>query len=564
MILKGNARGGAANLARHLSNARENDRIEIASLRGGAARDLMGALMDMEAVASGSRCTDHLYSLSINPERPMTRDDYARAIDRIEHRLGLADQPRAVVFHWKRSEATGESREHAHVVWSRVHEVEKRDRDGNSRIVLQAVQMSFDRQRLRELSRELAHELGHRLPENLAKDRGKARFKDDFERASLAEQGQQKRSGLHPSARKAEITAAYFAADTGVAFINALEEKGYYLAQGDKRAFVVVDKALEVHSLTRQIEGAKAAEIKTKLAMAPDQLPTVEQVRQLVAQRQVARAEVADAYSQVKTTYEQQLARHKEMTEAHKAERMALSASYSAKWKDARNRQAEALVQAEKRAKENMRPHWAALFKQHRAEVFAFEQARGTPMKRLRHYLKELKTNKLHDDARGILAAAFNYVVRGKGDPFKMEKAHERARVAMGKIQRQAITQEQRAVRVEWNEHSDHLKEWGKEDRERLRSKHALARVESEHALDAARLAKRDGKSAAQTTRTQGQQADRQQAQTSPRREDWLKAAIPADVLKKAQEAARREREKQQRDEQTRGPRGPYDGGRSR
>src|SRR4051812_22612906 len=85
----------------------------------------------VEALASGTRCKEPLYSLSINPSAPISREQYYAAIDRIEQRLGLSGQARAVVFHVKHG------REHAHVVWSRIDTAKMR-----------AVQLSHDRQKL--------------------------------------------------------------------------------------------------------------------------------------------------------------------------------------------------------------------------------------------------------------------------------------------------------------------------------------------------------------------------------------------------------------------------------
>ena len=65
------------------------------------------------------------------------------------------------------------------------------------------------------------------------------------------------------------------------------------LARGDSRAFVVVDIAGDVHSLARQIDGAKTKDIKARLAgIDLAGLPTVEQAKRLMAQRQVAQQEV--------------------------------------------------------------------------------------------------------------------------------------------------------------------------------------------------------------------------------------------------------------------------------
>jgi hypothetical protein len=117
MIPKGNQRGGGQNLATHLMNSYTNERVEIADVRGTVAQDLHGAFREWFAESKATKCTEYLYSLSINPDNrqgDLTRDQYMDFIARTEKKLGLAAQPRAVVFHVKKG------REHCHVVWSRI------------------------------------------------------------------------------------------------------------------------------------------------------------------------------------------------------------------------------------------------------------------------------------------------------------------------------------------------------------------------------------------------------------------------------------------------------------
>ena len=101
MILKGSQRSNGADLAIHLMNGFDNESVEIARVDGAVASDLFGAFAEFEAVALGTRAQKPLYSLSINPSAPLTRAQYLEAIGMIEKRLGLSDQPRAIVFHVK-------------------------------------------------------------------------------------------------------------------------------------------------------------------------------------------------------------------------------------------------------------------------------------------------------------------------------------------------------------------------------------------------------------------------------------------------------------------------------
>jgi hypothetical protein len=63
---------------------------------------------------------------------------------------------------------------------------------------------------------------------------------------------------------KAEITRIYHSADSGKAFAAALAERGYTLAQGKR--IVLIDRDGKTHSLSRQIEGVTAKNVRAKLA----------------------------------------------------------------------------------------------------------------------------------------------------------------------------------------------------------------------------------------------------------------------------------------------------------
>jgi len=260
MIPKGNQRGGGRQLATHLLNAFDNERIELAEMRGAVAPDLHGAFAEWEAHSKATNARKYLYSMSVNPDhrqRDFSREDYLDFINRAEKKLGLQNQPRAVVFHEKNG------REHAHVVWSRI-DTKK----------MAAVQMSHDRQKLRTVAQDYARDHGLELPDSMTRNRGVERFKDRAKREDLQEKQQQERTGVSKADRRTAITEAWRGSDSGAAFVKALEARGYYLAKGDRRAFVVVDLYGEIHSLSRQIDGANAKQLNARLADFPiDTLP---------------------------------------------------------------------------------------------------------------------------------------------------------------------------------------------------------------------------------------------------------------------------------------------------
>ncbi|MEM9668190.1 MAG: hypothetical protein AAF950_04630 [Pseudomonadota bacterium] len=112
MILKGNQRGHAANLAVHLMSD-ENELVEVLELRGFAGGDLMDALLEVQAISRATQCQKFLYSLSLSPPKGSKEcaEDYIFAAEEVEKRLGLEGQPRAIVRHIK------DGRPHAHAVW---------------------------------------------------------------------------------------------------------------------------------------------------------------------------------------------------------------------------------------------------------------------------------------------------------------------------------------------------------------------------------------------------------------------------------------------------------------
>jgi hypothetical protein len=72
VILHGNQRGGAKDLALHLLKA-ENEHVEVHELRGFVSSDLVPALNEVYAVSRGTKARQFLPSLSLNP--PLAESD---------------------------------------------------------------------------------------------------------------------------------------------------------------------------------------------------------------------------------------------------------------------------------------------------------------------------------------------------------------------------------------------------------------------------------------------------------------------------------------------------------
>lgn len=58
------------------------------------------------------------------------------------------------------------------------------------------------------------------------------------------------------------VQALYAASENGIQFREALEGMGYLLGRGDRRGFIIMDDAGSVHSLSRQLKGQRAKDIK--------------------------------------------------------------------------------------------------------------------------------------------------------------------------------------------------------------------------------------------------------------------------------------------------------------
>jgi hypothetical protein len=230
MILNGNQRGGARDLARHLIKP-ENEHIEIHQIRGFVANTLVDALREAEAVSRGTKCRQFLYSLSLSPPETAAAPValFENAIDKIEAKLGLAGQPRVIVFHEK------QGRRHAHCVWSRINSVS-----------MTAVRMSHDHKKLTDISRDLFFEHGWKMPEGLIDPELSNPL--NFDRREWFEA---KRAGKDPRDIKKVFQQCWAASDSGKALRQALEQRGYYLAQGDQRAAVAIDVDGEVYSVVR-------------------------------------------------------------------------------------------------------------------------------------------------------------------------------------------------------------------------------------------------------------------------------------------------------------------------
>ncbi|MEO1702342.1 MAG: AAA family ATPase [Pseudomonadota bacterium] len=254
MILNGNQRGSGQELACHLMNVADNDHIAVHDLRGFLAENLAEAFAEAEAISAGTKCEKYLFSLGLNPPQSasVSIEDFQRAIEDIERRLGLNGQPRAIVFHEK------EGRRHAHCVWSRINVTE-----------MKAINLPHYKLRLTDISRELYRTYQWNMPAGLID--GEKRNPNNY---THAEASQAKRAKRDPAKLKALFQNCWSQSDSREGFAAALNEHGFALARGDRRGFVAVDADGEVYSLSRWC-GVRAKALRERFGM-PTNLPTVE------------------------------------------------------------------------------------------------------------------------------------------------------------------------------------------------------------------------------------------------------------------------------------------------
>lgn len=312
MILKGSQRAGASALADHLMNERDNDHVTLLELQGFVSCNLHGALTETHAISRATQCKQFMFSLSLNPPKDHSASDeeFLKAANQIEEKLGLTGQPRAVVVHEK------EGRRHAHVVWSRINVDE-----------MKAVELPFYKRKLMDVSRDLFLDNGWTLPEGLQMNGGKSPL--NF---TLAEWQQAKRQDVDPREIKQVLQDAWQASDNTQSFQNALEDRGYFLAKGDRRGFVALDVEGNVYSLSKWT-GVKSKELKAKLG-EPDTLPSVDETKADIKSRLTD--QMRDFIHEVKTGQKEAVApllseRH-DLKCAHAMERRRLKDKQGERW----------------------------------------------------------------------------------------------------------------------------------------------------------------------------------------------------------------------------------------
>lgn len=309
MILKGNKREGATELALHLLNDRDNDHIEIHELRGFSADNLEDAFKEAEAVARGTRCKKFLFSLSLSPpgDVSVSANIFESAIERIEKKLGLEGQPRAIVFHEK------DGRRHAHCVWSRIDSTN-----------MKAIDQPHFKLKLRDIAKQLYIEQGWKMPRGFLDSKYR-----DLENFSMAEFQQAKRYGEDVHALRNLFRECWAVSDNKASFEQTLEERGFQLAKGDKRGFLALDFFGRPYSLTKFI-GVNSKALTEKIGSVSN-LPSITEAQKKIAAKVdvTLQKHIQSVKAQLKQESEPLLRSLVILREKHRTERATMNAFLS-------------------------------------------------------------------------------------------------------------------------------------------------------------------------------------------------------------------------------------------
>jgi hypothetical protein len=303
MIFKASKRSGGRQLGAHLLKTEENEHVEIHDVSGFVSESVIGAMNEAYAAARGTKCQRYLFSMSLSPpaHESVRVETFEKVIGDIEERLGLTGQPRVIVFHEK------EGRRHCHAVWSRINAE-----------TMTAIDMPFFKTKLQALAKEVYLENGWAMPKGFANPKLR-----DARNFSLDEWQQAKRAGLDPRELKAAVQDCWKQSDSASAFASALEERGLFLARGDRRGFVAVTIDGDVFALARMID-AKSKDVASRLG-DPAKQRSVEETKQFIGEQIAPRLSryIEEAKRIAHHNMQPLIAKREALKVQHQAERQA-------------------------------------------------------------------------------------------------------------------------------------------------------------------------------------------------------------------------------------------------
>ena len=235
--------------------------------------DLNEVAKEMAAVASGSRCLKPYYSVAINPDRPggmeLSDEEAEYSAKRLLQELGFSpDHQWCLVRHNKNG------RTHYHLLANRVNA-----------ITLRAVHLSWNYRTQEMVARALERFFDLPPVPGAFADRPQCTNgrlggnRPTRRKCSHKEEQQAKRTTVPIPNVDADLMWAWTNSTCGADFLVRLRNRGYQLAKGDRRDWVVVDPMGGIHSPARRLR-IRAAELRIRTQdLNMTELPSIDSVR---------------------------------------------------------------------------------------------------------------------------------------------------------------------------------------------------------------------------------------------------------------------------------------------
>lgn len=265
MIAKGKRCHHAGNLANYLLEKGENEKVVFHGVQGTVSQDLLGSLKEMEDLAQFSNCKkDFLYSLSVRPKdgESLTPEQWEKTVSAFEKALELEGHQRAIVEHTK------DGTSHYHIVWSRIDPE-----------TLKVSRLNWSYAKHEEVCRQLEKDFGlEQVAGRFARDPDQARPRYAPDHYEVTEAH---KNGYNAYQWRAECRALLAEMKTGPELREALDAKGYILARGDNVEYLLLDPAGNEKRAAGTL-GLRVKELRQFFGDIKNQLPTVEQAKQLL------------------------------------------------------------------------------------------------------------------------------------------------------------------------------------------------------------------------------------------------------------------------------------------
>jgi hypothetical protein len=279
MYIEGNLHGDGPALGRYMMEAKEGERVELAAVRGFSTDDIQAALASEQVLSGQTECEYPFFHAYLRPAPGdrLTDEQYLDGFERYLDRCGLGGQPYVASFHI--DEQTGEK--HLHGAVSRIGYDDEKEK-------YFAIDPGLFKVKGCDLARELEEEFDLRRVSSERQYKTPAPTRDEFEEG--------KRLGTNVREIRDTIRDCLLErSDNGQSFIAALEYERMELAKGDRRdCFVVIDPEGGHHALNKKLTGMTLAETRERLSdIEREQLPTVEQAKELQAERRILETERA-------------------------------------------------------------------------------------------------------------------------------------------------------------------------------------------------------------------------------------------------------------------------------